>query len=404
MAYQNIAALHRLSGDTAACRAWSDRAVALAEGLGDRRTLAYVSGGAALLDIMVGSAEALTEYERRIRDRLRRGREDDAAHMMEGLVMAVVFRSPYTSARRYIEDGLRYARSQGLDRAHLYLLAYRSRLELDEGRWEQAAETAELVLGEHVVSTFPRMLALVTVALVRARRGDPDVWPLLDEALTLCEPTGELPRIAPVAAARAEVAWLTGRDWLVAGETDVAYRLALRRRAPSAIGELATVRRRAGLADPLPRDAPEPQRLQLLGDWQGASALWAELGCAYQAALALGDSGEEAALRQSFDELQRLGARPAAQLVARRLRERGMRVPRGPRKTTQISPAGLTARETDVLVLLAEGLRNADIADRLVVSRRTVDHHVSAILRKLGSHTRGEAVAEAVRLDLLQDR
>jgi DNA-binding NarL/FixJ family response regulator len=92
-------------------------------------------------------------------------------------------------------------------------------------------------------------------------------------------------------------------------------------------------------------------------------------------------------------------------MVARRLRERGVRnIPRGPREPTQQNAAELTSREVDVLVLLATGLRNAEIAERLVVSRRTVDHHVSAILRKLGSKTRGEAVAEAGRLGILEDR
>ena len=76
-------------------------------------------------------------------------------------------------------------------------------------------------------------------------------------------------------------------------------------------------------------------------------------------------------------------------------------VPRGPRQATRENPAGLTTRELDVLSLLAEGLRNADIAERLVVSTKTVDHHVSAILRKLDVATRGEAAAAAQRLALL---
>jgi DNA-binding NarL/FixJ family response regulator len=79
-------------------------------------------------------------------------------------------------------------------------------------------------------------------------------------------------------------------------------------------------------------------------------------------------------------------------------------VPRGPRPRTRENPAGLTARELEVLGLLTEGLRNTEIAKRLVVSQKTVDHHVSAILRKLDARTRGEAAAQAARLGLTGPR
>ena len=141
--------------------------------------------------------------------------------------------------------------------------------------------------------------------------------------------------------------------------------------------------------------------MSITADPQAAARHWLQIGCPYEAALALADTDDPDALREAHDDLQAMGARPAAAFVARRLRERGVRgVPRGPRPRTRENPAGLTARELEVLPLLAEGLRNADIAQRLVVSHKTVDHHVSAILRKLGVRTRGEASAEAARLGL----
>ena len=92
-------------------------------------------------------------------------------------------------------------------------------------------------------------------------------------------------------------------------------------------------------------------------------------------------------------------------MVAQHLRERGVRgLPRGPRVGTRRNGAGLTSREVEVFDLLADGLRNAAIAERLFLSPRTVDHHVSSILRKLSVGSRGEAVAAAAELGLLQHR
>jgi DNA-binding NarL/FixJ family response regulator len=139
----------------------------------------------------------------------------------------------------------------------------------------------------------------------------------------------------------------------------------------------------------------------MTGDWEAAAQRWRAVGCPYEAAIALADGDRETSLRAALDELGRLGARPAAAVVGRRLRELGVRgVARGPRPATRANPANLTARELEVLALVAEGLRNADIAQRLFISAKTVEHHVSAILSKLGARTRSEAARAAARLGI----
>ena len=134
------------------------------------------------------------------------------------------------------------------------------------------------------------------------------------------------------------------------------------------------------------------------------ASAWETIGCPYHQGFALADDDDEEALRSALEIFQALGARPAARLVVARLRAMGARtIPRGPRPRTRDNPAGLTSRELEVLTLLGHGLRNVDIAERLVVSPKTVDHHVSAILRKLGVPNRVAAAEEAVRLGL-EDR
>jgi DNA-binding CsgD family transcriptional regulator len=203
----------------------------------------------------------------------------------------------------------------------------------------------------------------------------------------------------------AEAAWLEGRAGDVPGLTDRLWEALVAVEETWVAGELAVWRRRTGIADSIPDAIPEPYARELAGDALGAAALWDELDSPYDAALARAHSDDEEALRLALAQLLQLGAHPAAAIVARRLRKRGARgLPRGPRPATRDNPAGLTSREVEVLALVAEGLRNGDIAERLFLSEKTVAHHVSAILRKLSVRTRGEAGAAAVRLGLTFDQ
>ncbi|HET8616241.1 MAG TPA: LuxR C-terminal-related transcriptional regulator, partial [Actinomycetales bacterium] len=136
-----------------------------------------------------------------------------------------------------------------------------------------------------------------------------------------------------------------------------------------------------------------PFALQVTGQSQEAAAAWQAMDCPYERLRALSEADDEGRL-EAVAGFTALGARPAADLVRRQLRTTGVRkIPRGPRESTSGNPWGLTARELQVLELVAGGLSNAAIASRLVLSTRTVEHHVSAVLQKLGTASRGEAAA-----------
>jgi DNA-binding CsgD family transcriptional regulator len=248
-----------------------------------------------------------------------------------------------------------------------------------------------------------RVLALGVLALVRVRRGDPERWVPIEEARALVTGFHELQYLAPVTLAGAEAMWLDGRDAAVAELTRPIIDLAAARGAAWVLGELTWLRHLAGTSSTpdLATGAAGPYALQLAGDANEAAAWWTRLGCPYDAALALMGSTEPEDLGRALAEFQGLGARPAAALAARRLRELGVRgVPRGPRPATANNPARLTRREAEVLALIQQGESNADIAARLFLSEKTVHHHVSSVLRKLGVSRRGQAAFAAARLGI----
>lgn len=379
---------------------WGAMALELAQRFDDVESTVYVLNSIGTMEALRGAPEGFETLERSLALAQEAGLEDHVGRAFIHIAWAVMRTRRYDLLDR-VESGIEWCNEHGLDLWRLYLLTYRARIDLDRGRWDEAAEAASFVLTHHRTAVLLKILALAALGLVRARRGDPDHRRLLDEALALTNIAGELQHLAPVAAARGEMAWLAGDSDAVARETQSCLELALRCEAPWVVGELAFWRRQAGIQEDVAVDPAEPYAAQLHGDWQRAVDLWQGIGCTYQAALAAADAGDEQVARTALDDLQALGARPAAAIVARRLRERGASgLPRGPRPSTRTNPANLTTREIEVLALVSQGLRNAEIAGRLFVSEKTVDHHVSAILRKLGVKTRVQASAEAARLGI----
>jgi DNA-binding CsgD family transcriptional regulator len=242
------------------------------------------------------------------------------------------------------------------------------------------------------------MIPMRTAGLLAARRGDPGGWARLDEAAAAAQGTEQPEYVVPARLARAEAFWLQGD----AAEARAEAELAADVTAPVDDwnrGELAGWLRRLGSSRTLQGALAEPYRLEQAGRGTEAAELWLAMGCSYDAALALLDAGTEASLRRALDICDDLGAAGTARLIRRSARRQGIRgIPAGQQPRTRSHPFGLTRREQDVLDLIGAGQTNNQIAEQLVLSPRTVDHHVSAVLGKLQVPNRSAAAAEAARL------
>jgi DNA-binding CsgD family transcriptional regulator/tetratricopeptide (TPR) repeat protein len=400
-AYARCARLRMLARDHDEAIEWARKALQLAEPGGYLRTriAAYNRLGSSML--LSGDADG-DGFLRRALELAREGGfhlEVTSAYANLGSVWGESFEFP--RAERYLAEGIAYAAEHELEGTRSYMLSWQALVQLHLGRWQESEACARQVTARS--QAISRIMALLALGRLKARQGDAEAGDLLDAALAVALPTGTLQRLAPVRAARAEAAWLAGDLERVRREAAAALDLALEKRHPWMAGELLFWLARAGETVEVPDWIAAPFAQQIAGRWTEAAAEWQRRGCPYEAAWALAESGTSDGLRTALAEFERLGARPAAQRTLQRLRVRGVRgIPRGPRPSTRTNVAGLTRREAEIVRLLADGLRNSEIAKRLFLSPKTVDHHVSRTFAKLGVHTRGEARSEAERLGLLQ--
>jgi predicted ATPase/DNA-binding CsgD family transcriptional regulator len=396
MAYSNVAQLRMLSSDVDGTRVWGGRALAALEHLPDGQKRDEVTVHALN---NLGTAEVVSgDFDAGIRmltsslDQARAGDlQEHAARAYCNLVSCAVVQRRHIDAATRLEAGLEYCIDRDLDAWTLYLQGLQAQLLLNRGQTAAARQCAEKVLQRTESAPTSQVEPLVVLAVAAARDGDPGWREPVGRAIRLAEGIGEIQRVGPVTAARCEMAWL-------AGETDTPGRLAAETwpkataaDCPWNRGSIAT-----WLGDPAAGDgAPlaPPYALEVSGRWVEASALWQQLGCPYEQALALARSNDRAAVTEAVELFDALRASGAAARARSLLRARGWSVPRAARAGTRQHQAGLTPRQAQVLALLTEGMPDAAIADRLVLSRRTVEHHVAAILTKLGVKSRRDAAA-----------
>jgi len=363
-AYSSLASLRMVNYQHAEAIELAHRAVAIAGPLGGTDIVSDSLNTEACSLQGIGRDWAPT-MSRALDAALSGGHEAQVGRAYVNTYAMYVEEKAFASGEAYYADGVAYCDERDLTSYSIFLRSQRTNMLEKTGRWDEAVAIAGDLLIRGGPSPGIRLCPLNRLGTIRARRGEPGVWECLDEAVGYADGAGEAQNIVPVRLERAEARWLEGDQAAALREVELAHDSGAGADHWGR-GALAVWLVRTGSSRELPRGLAEPYQRQIDGDWAGAARFWLDLGCPYEAVMALLDSPEEDDLREALQILTGLRATAVIRVARKKMRDLGIRsIPAGPRSATREHPLGLTRREHEVLDLLVDGRTNAEIAGQL---------------------------------------
>ncbi|MGZ3777043.1 MAG: helix-turn-helix domain-containing protein, partial [Mucilaginibacter sp.] len=403
MAYNNMAQLRSSLDQTAECIIWGQKAIAIAREFDDKDTLAHalISMGATTMMNPATMENGVDSLRQGLQIAFENSFHEHGARVYMILSANWISLKEYEPAQKELDEGILYCEERDLDSHKLYMLSSKARLCLETGNWDEAYAIATTLLKSEDLLPVTRMGALNALATIKMRRGEQDAIVLLYEAKAMAFETTELQRIIPAFLALLEYEWLTGKSCFETEALSTALNMMVQLERFSKKSRLYFWLRKTGKDQLLPNGAYDNDTENYTNDILKDVTLWEQWHCPYEQALALFE-GSDADKKKALSMIQALGAGAVYEKMKLEMRSSGIKsIPRGIRKSTRANAAHLTARELDVLRSLKEGLQNKEIADKLFISAKTVDHHISSILLKLGVNSRMKAVQEAIHKEII---
>jgi DNA-binding CsgD family transcriptional regulator/tetratricopeptide (TPR) repeat protein/energy-coupling factor transporter ATP-binding protein EcfA2 len=400
-ALSNQSQLYVLAGRNAESIVVGDRAVTMARENGDAGLLSHALTNVGWARWDLGQADGRPMLDEALAVALAGNEIEHACRTWVVIAWHVLERLELDEAAELMQTALERAEQAEVLGFQQYISVSRSMISLARGAWDDARREAEWAVDAPAIMRCP---ALAVLGRIRARSGRGDARALLTPALAIAQNLGEAQRLGPVASGLLEAAYLRDEPVDVDSAISEAYDEVYRYGTPGLAAEFGYWMRACG--EPVEiRESSHPYALLARGEWREAADQWHRAGYPYEHAAALAHSSDPDDLLEALRVLDALAAEPLGRRVRQQLKELGIQRPRrGPALSTRDNPAGLTGRQNEVLALLVSGLTNAEIAARLVLSVRTVDTHVAAILEKLGASSRRDAAAKARARGLVPDR
>ena len=404
MAYCNMSQLKIRSDEPEDCIFWGEKAIAMGRELDNEEILTYALNNVGFIQarMYLSKEKGIGLLKKSLDIALRNSYHEHAARAYANLGHNEVIVKEYQLAKNTLEAGLKYCEERNLDSWTDYMLSSKARLLLETSFWNEAYKIADTLLKNENQIPLVKIQGLVTMARIKMRLGDSDAVTLLMEAKIKAFEAMEMQRIIPVVVALLEYEWITGDSLIEQEEISSVLSRAEKVGDIHENSELAFWLSNTKNETWKPKLVHEGYRVNNEKMVTESAVIWEELDCSYQQALIL-FQGQETQKKKAISIVNELGAKAVYEKMKFDMRAFGIkRIPRGVNKTTQQNPSLLTDREIDVLKLLNEGLQNKEIASKLFISAKTVEHHISSILFKLDVNSRSKAVREAVRLEIIE--
>ena len=404
MAYSNMSQLKMLSDDPEECIFWGEKAIAMAKELADDEILCHALNNVGEVRMKIQSTRQLgiELLKQSLEIALKNSYQDHAARAYANMGSGGLVIKDYVFAKKALNDGIEYCEERDLDLWITYMLSEKARLYLATGNFGEAYSIADNLIQDEGQAPLAKIGALTVVAKIKIRRGDADALPLLMEAKEIAFNTMELQWIIPVLVTLLESEWITGKSFIEGEALNSVMNMVKHMGNVYENNELAFWLLKARKQQLRLRESYAGYQMYTHAKAKKAASLWEHLGCPYEQALALFE-GNETDKKHALAIVKKLGANATFEKMKLEMRTSGIKnIPRGIRKSTQSNPANLTDRELDVLQLLKEGLQNKEIAARLFISPKTVDHHISSIFFKLDVNSRAKAIREAIHLAIIK--
>jgi DNA-binding CsgD family transcriptional regulator len=399
----NMAQLKMHWGETGEIMDWAEKARKTAEELNDDEVLCQseIIIGAIRMNTPSLKNEGWELIQKGLSSALKNSFQESAARAYSKMAINGMRLKDYPFVKKILHEGIAYSEERELDFWKLTMLSVKAKLHLETGNWQEALTIAE-TLQESVYKGSFNLFGMVIVGQIKMRRGQPGALEILIRSKTLAYECFDLQALVAAVIALLEFEWLTGEAILKDDELKNIIGIVDRSIYYMDANEFAFWLFKARNQRLKLRIIYDAYHVNNIASAHKSAVHWHRLGNPYLQAHAL-FSGDDEDKKKAISIVHQLDAVNVYERMKREMRSSGIKgIPRGLRKTTKENPALLTGREMDVLQLLRDGLQNKEIASKLFISAKTVDHHISSILFKLDVNSRVKAVNEAIKLDLIK--